>query len=49
LQLTAWIASHAETPTAQQLIQSWGKNTADLARKYLHDPLIISSKETQDA
>lgn len=49
LQLTAWIASHAETPTAQQLIQDWGKNTADLARKYLHDPLIISSKETQDA
>lgn len=35
LQLTAWIASHPETSTAQELRAQWGSNTLRLAREYL--------------
>ncbi len=37
LQLCAWIASHAETPTAQQLATSYPAGTVALARQYLRE------------
>ena len=48
LQLTAWIASHSETPTAQQFMPGWGVNTLMLARKYL-DNELIENENLQDA
>lgn len=35
LQLTAWIASHAETPTAQSMGEPYTRGTLDLAERYL--------------
>lgn len=48
LQLTAWIASHSETPAAQQFMPGWGVNTLMLARKYL-DNQLIEKENLQDA
>jgi Ser/Thr protein kinase RdoA (MazF antagonist) len=35
MQLTAWIASHAETPTAQSLGEAYTGGTVELAERYL--------------
>lgn len=35
LQLTAWIASHAETPTAQEMGDAFTHATVDIARRFL--------------
>jgi Ser/Thr protein kinase RdoA (MazF antagonist) len=35
LQLTAWIASHAETPTAEAMGPAFTEGTLDLAERYL--------------
>ena len=35
LQLTAWIGSHAETPTAQSMGEAYTQGTVELARLYL--------------
>lgn len=35
MQLTAWLASHANVPTAQKLGKSFAKGTVKLAQKYL--------------
>ena len=35
MQLTAWIASHAETPTAQSMGEPYTKGTVDLAEAFL--------------
>ncbi|KQT69826.1 phosphotransferase enzyme family protein [Aureimonas sp. Leaf427] len=37
MQLTAWIASHAETPTALALGPAFSRGTVDLARAYMDD------------
>lgn len=37
MQLTAWIASHAETPTAQAMGTAYTQGTVDLAKRYLAD------------
>lgn len=37
LQLSAWIASHAETPTARQLAADYPAGTVALARQYLRE------------
>lgn len=38
IQLTAWIASHFETPTAQQLGTTYTAGTVNLAEAYLTEP-----------
>lgn len=38
--LTAWLASHAETPTAQELGNGYTAGTVDLAKKYLSDQAV---------
>lgn len=48
LQLTAWMSSHAETPTAQQLRPGWVENTLTLGKKYL-DNQLINRETLQDA
>jgi len=35
MQLTAWVASHAETPTAQSMGEDYTRGTVALARRYL--------------
>ena len=35
IQLTAWIASHAETPTAQSMGEPYVAGTVDLARRFI--------------
>ena len=35
MQLTAWIASHAETPTAQSMGTGYTDGTVALAERYL--------------
>jgi Ser/Thr protein kinase RdoA (MazF antagonist) len=35
MQLTAWIASHAETPTAQAMGEDYTRGTVELAARYL--------------
>ena len=35
LQLTAWIASHAETPTAQEMGTAFTDGTLAIAERYL--------------
>lgn len=44
LQLTAWIASHSETPTARDLRSDWGSNTIRLAREYLESARLNSDR-----
>lgn len=48
LQLTAWIASHSETPTAQSLKNDWAGNTLKLAGNYLNNRRVTTGT-TQDA
>lgn len=36
MQLTAWIASHAETPTAQSMGEAYAKGTVALGQAFLH-------------
>ncbi|PPJ45588.1 aminoglycoside phosphotransferase [Rhizobium sp. KAs_5_22] len=38
MQLTAWIASHAETPTAQSMGTAYTDGTVALAKRYLAEP-----------
>lgn len=40
MQLTAWLASHAETPTALALRPTFTRGTIDLAARYLDDRLL---------
>ena len=35
MQLTAWVASHAETPTAQSMGEDYTRGTVALAQRYL--------------
>ncbi len=42
MQLTAWIASHAETPTARSLGPDYTEGTVDLADAYLSKPERMS-------
>ncbi|MFK7943098.1 MAG: phosphotransferase enzyme family protein [Paracoccaceae bacterium] len=37
LQLTAWIATHSETPTAQELGEAYTDGTLDIAERYLSE------------
>ncbi len=37
LQLTAWIASHSETPTAQEMGTAFTDGTVEIAQRYLSD------------
>lgn len=47
LQLSAWIASHAETPTAQQLAGTYPEGTVSLARRYLHKHGMHASRNSE--
>ncbi|SFU15525.1 Ser/Thr protein kinase RdoA involved in Cpx stress response, MazF antagonist [Kosakonia arachidis] len=47
LQLSAWIASHAETPTAQRLVASFPAGTVMLARQYLHEHAVNMAPDAQ--
>ncbi|RLM14670.1 phosphotransferase [Gibbsiella quercinecans] len=44
LQLSAWIASHAETPTAQQLAANYPAGTVALARQYLREHAMNAAR-----
>ncbi|MCB2813659.1 hypothetical protein KQ880_15190, partial [Listeria monocytogenes] len=35
MQLTAWVASHADTPTAQSMGEDYTRGTVALAQRYL--------------
>ncbi|WP_052198343.1 phosphotransferase enzyme family protein [Pectobacterium fontis] len=49
LQLSAWIASHAETPTAQQLAATFPAGTVALAKQYLHEHAMkVARAEAQE-
>jgi len=37
MQLTAWVASHAETPTAQSMGEPYTQGTVELAEAFLSE------------
>ncbi|GAA3915828.1 phosphotransferase enzyme family protein [Gibbsiella dentisursi] len=47
LQLSAWIASHAETPTAQQLAANYPAGTVALARQYLREHAMNTARAVE--
>lgn len=47
LQLTAWVAGHSETPTAQWAgTEVYPRGTAEMARRFLTDPALILNPAT---